>query len=291
MVTQLKKLLTLLLLIVLAAASLGCTTVVDDQSTDTEPTSGPQTGAPTSTGAASEAIVEMARPGGSVVAREGVGAIIPYSENYARPGETIEIRGRAYNNADETDTLELVPVSYDQYGGQIIDTDWVEVTPSTLELEAGETAEFTIRISVPEDATTGWYNGMIAIRSQTRPEQTHHYNVYVYEPLEEPIEQNFTVPTNADTLRIGVSWHDRGNTETDVEITLLSPNEDEVTLDNKSVQISGWISTIRSPYESTSTSSSTTITYTLDDPEVGVYTLQLLPDGPADVNYNIQINP
>jgi hypothetical protein len=137
----------------------------------------------------------------------------------AKPGETIVVKGSVKNYGDSEITVELVPIVYEEHPKayryrNVIEPEWVSVEPKEINLDAGESASFNISVSIPADADTGYYEGMIAIRTDKYPEQVEHYNVQVYKPLEEPIIKEFSVPPNSTKVIVTVKWSkDRISTE------------------------------------------------------------------------------
>ncbi|RJS72550.1 MAG: hypothetical protein CW694_02455 [Candidatus Syntrophoarchaeum sp. WYZ-LMO15] len=124
--------------------------------------------------------------------------IIPY-DNLAKAGETISIEGKVHNDGNSEITVELVPVMREEdeymykYSENVINPEWVSVNPGEIDLGAQESVKFDISVSIPPDAKSGYYSGMIAIRTDKYPERIEHYSVQVYKPLEEPITNRISV--------------------------------------------------------------------------------------------------
>ncbi|MFQ6055117.1 MAG: S-layer protein domain-containing protein [Methanosarcinales archaeon] len=57
----------------------------------------------------------------------------------------------------------------DQYRENVIDKNWIKVTPNSADIQAYGKQEYTIKVSVPEDAEVGYYNAMIAFTNDTFP--------------------------------------------------------------------------------------------------------------------------
>ncbi len=83
-----------------------------------------------------------------------------YSYLTIKPGESEEVTVVLYNHGEGTITVEpyLVPQFYSD---NMLDEDWVTISPAKTELETGEKQEFTIKVSVPEDAELGHYSANV----------------------------------------------------------------------------------------------------------------------------------
>ncbi|WP_445475614.1 COG1470 family protein [Methanococcoides methylutens] len=83
-----------------------------------------------------------------------------YSYLTIKPGDSEEVSVVLYNHGEETITVEpyLVPQFYSE---NELDEDWVTISPAKAELEMGEKQEFTIKVSVPEDAELGYYSANV----------------------------------------------------------------------------------------------------------------------------------
>ncbi len=91
-----------------------------------------------------------------------------FSQLSLQPGESKEITVIVKNR--DTKAIDAQPnvviPSYSQY---TMDKDWVAVTPQSAEISAGGSQTFTIKTSVPKDASLGSYNAQIAFTSEVIP--------------------------------------------------------------------------------------------------------------------------
>ena len=107
-----------------------------------------------------------------------------------KPGESDEFTVTVENGEDERVSLDphvYVPPA----GGPVLDASWVTIDgPETL--DAGEEAEFTVAVDVPEDAEIGHYSGQVAFTDErvtypgrpARPVHAEHVRVEVWkEPV------------------------------------------------------------------------------------------------------------
>jgi len=248
--------------------------------------------------------------------------IIPY-DNFAKSGETISIEGKVHNDGNSEITVELVPVMREEeeywykYSENVIKPGWVSVSPSEIDLGAQESTKFVISVSIPSDVKSGYYSGMIAIRTDKYPERIEHYSVQVYKPLEEPIVTEFCVVANSSKLVVTVKWNkDEKNlisTEGTVDVHLFDPDENEISQKTKVMtHISGYVNVFeyapRPPkpipvpvWESEGEIASANVRvhehgqqaviYQIENPASGTWKLEMKPEDVMHFNYDIVVNP
>ena len=236
--------------------------------------------------------------------------IIPY-DNLAKAGETIFIEGKVHNDGNSEITVELVPVMREEdeymykykYSENVINPEWVSVSPGEIDLGAQESAKFDISVSIPPDAKSGYYSGMIAIRTDKYPERIEHYSVQVYKPLEEPITKEFSVAPNSTKVIVTVKWNkdeknmlSAGGT---VDVHLFDPYGNEVSQRTKMTRISGYVDAfsyaLRGGEETTNANvheyGQQAVIYLIDNPASGTWKLEMMPEDVMHFNYNIVVNP
>lgn len=232
-----------------------------------------------------------------------------------------------HNDGNSEITVELVPIMREEeeywykYGGNVIKPEWVSVNPNEINLGAQESASFDISVSIPSDVESGYYSGMIAIRTDKYPERIEHYSVQVYKPLEEPIETAFCVAANSSKLVVTVKWNkDEKNlisTEGTVDVHLFDPDENEISQKTKVMtHISGYVNVFeyapRPPkpipmpvWESEGEMASANananvrvhehgqqaVIYRIENPASGTWKLEMLPSDVMHFNYDIVVNP
>ena len=106
--------------------------------------------------------------------------IIPsYANIRLQPGESKETTVTVINNDNKSITVspDIKPMPYSTY---IIDTNWITVSPSNINISAGASTTFTVNVSVPKDATNGGSGIQIAFTNETIP------NTYSPQPLPDP---------------------------------------------------------------------------------------------------------
>ena len=230
-------------------------------------------------------------------------------DNFAKPGETIVVKGSVKNSGDSEITVELVPIVYGEHPKaykyrNVIEPEWVSVEPKEIKLGAGESASFNISVSIPADADTGYYDGMIAIRTDKYPEQVEHYNVQVYKPLEEPIITEFSVPPNSTKVIVTVKWsEDRISIEGTVDVHLFDFNGSEVSQKAKMTRISGHVDAFdyapkpnipvvwEGIEETANVRERHTVIYQVENPASGTWKLEMMPEDVMHFSYDIVVNP
>ena len=235
--------------------------------------------------------------------------IIPY-DNLAKAGEIISIEGKVHNDGNSEITVELVPVMREEdeymykYSENVINPEWVSVSPGEIDLGAQESAKFDISVSIPPDAKSGYYSGMIAIRTDKYPERIEHYSVQVYKPLEEPITKEFSVAPNSTKVIVTVKWNkdeknklSAGGT---VDVHLFDPYGNEVSQHTKMTRISGYIDAfsyaLRGGGEETTNANvyehgQQAVIYQIENPASGTWKLEMMPEDVMHFNYDIVVNP
>ena len=238
---------------------------------------------------------------------------ISSSSSYAKPGQTILFNGTLTNNGDEDITVELVPISENGYMiGRVIKPEWVSVKPAELTLAAGESEEFQISVTIPDDVDAGFYKGMLAVRPENSVEQVEYYSIQVYRLLNEPVTEEFYVPQNSSRVVVTVTWSTGGyqfeTGEGDLTVHLYRPSGQEIAPDTISTHISGYVhahnywrlpivikpTTIEGEMNepgSRRVYKSHTVLYDIENPENGTWKLEMIPKDLLHFSYNIDVNP
>ncbi|NYT20027.1 MAG: hypothetical protein GKC08_07050 [Methanosarcinales archaeon] len=185
-----------------------------------------------------------------------------YSYLTIKPGESEEVSVILYNHGEETRTVEpyLVPQFYSE---NELDEDWVTISPAKAEMEKGEKQEFTIKVSVPEDAELGYssanvffsglegdiaslypgYNGVLELSVNVwLPPNVEIFNSYISDRVEAGAEYEYSIKLknvgdraisiNPEFEEIDDEWYRYGSQvsldEKDVTITapsVIKPGE------------------------------------------------------------------
>jgi len=91
-----------------------------------------------------------------------------YGNLQIKPGESKEIKVKVKNLENKTVQTKVI-VEIPRYGEYLLEEDWIKVTPSSAEIPADGKQEYTIKVSIPEDASVGYYSGVIAFTNETFP--------------------------------------------------------------------------------------------------------------------------
>ncbi|KCZ71770.1 hypothetical protein ANME2D_01825 [Candidatus Methanoperedens nitroreducens] len=91
-----------------------------------------------------------------------------YGNFRLQPGEskemTITIRNR------EKKTVSIKPdVVIQPYGEYMIEKEWITVTPDSADIGAEDSQKFTVKASIPKDASIGYYSAQIAFTDEVIP--------------------------------------------------------------------------------------------------------------------------
>ncbi|MDW7727205.1 MAG: hypothetical protein SCH70_08895 [Candidatus Methanoperedens sp.] len=91
-----------------------------------------------------------------------------YGNLRLQPGENKEITVTIKNKENKAVSVKsnIVAPPYSEY---ILEKEWITVTPDSAELPAGESRKFTIKATIPEDATAGYYNAQVAFTDEVIP--------------------------------------------------------------------------------------------------------------------------
>ena len=91
-----------------------------------------------------------------------------HSNMELEPGKSDEITVTVTNK--ENVTVPVNPVVVDQpYSDYIFDEDWITITPASTELAPDAEVEFTISVSIPDDAERGHYGLQVAFTEDVMP--------------------------------------------------------------------------------------------------------------------------
>jgi len=91
-----------------------------------------------------------------------------YSYTELMPGESEQITITVTNRDNKTISIDPMVVSQ-PYSDHIFDETWITVTPASAELEPDAEEEFTIAVTIPDDADRGHYGVQIAFTDDVMP--------------------------------------------------------------------------------------------------------------------------
>ncbi len=229
----------------------------------------------------------------------------------AKAGDTVVLTGEIMNEGKDDVTVKLVPISNEWYG-QAIKPEWVSVDPAELNVPAGESAQFKITVSIPEDAAPGYYRGSLAIRPENYAEVVEDYAITVYRLLNEPVTEEFYVPQNTSSINISVTWNcynDYNMPSGNLTVHLYNPTGEEVAPTAKYTHISGFVyAPMGSPFgppieilpgtlpgtpvpKNRKVYTDHKVMYDLPNPACGTWKLEMIPEYLRSFRYDIYVNP
>ncbi len=91
-----------------------------------------------------------------------------YGNLRLQPGESKEITVTVRNKEKKAVSVKPNVVMF-PYGGYMVDTEWITVTPASSEVPAGGSQKFTVKASVPIDASIGNSGIQIAFTDEVIP--------------------------------------------------------------------------------------------------------------------------
>ena len=91
-----------------------------------------------------------------------------YANMELQPGESDDITVKVINEDNITVSVEPTIVE-DPYSEYFFDEEWIDITPSSIELEPEAEIEFTIKVEIPDDAECGYYSVQIAFTDDVMP--------------------------------------------------------------------------------------------------------------------------
>jgi uncharacterized membrane protein len=103
-----------------------------------------------------------------------------------QPGENKELSVTVKNK--ETKSVKVSPlVVVPPYGEYLMDKEWITLSPASIDIPAGGSQKFAIKVVVPEDASIGYYNANIAFTDEKMPtpypepfpNYVHSYQIHI----------------------------------------------------------------------------------------------------------------
>lgn len=91
-----------------------------------------------------------------------------YGNIQLQPGQNRESIVTIKNK--ETKSITVSPiVVVPPYGEYLMDKEWITIIPANIEIPAGASQKFTIKVVIPADASIGYYNANIAFTDEKMP--------------------------------------------------------------------------------------------------------------------------
>ncbi len=91
-----------------------------------------------------------------------------YGNAQLKPGENRELTVTIKNKEKKSITVSPLVV-VPPYGEYLLDKEWITVSPASIEIPAGGSQKFAIKVVTPSDASIGYYNANIAFTDEKMP--------------------------------------------------------------------------------------------------------------------------
>lgn len=153
-----------------------------------------------------------------------------YGNSRLKPGESKEMSVTLKNK--DTKPVSIKPNMVMQpYGEYLMEKEWVTVTPETAEIPVGGSQKFTVKVTIPKDASTGYYNAQIAFTDETIPSpypQPVPSYVHTYQ-----LSIDAWMPPNVQILRPYITDQLEAGKEYDYSIKLKNIADKAISIEPK----------------------------------------------------------
>ena len=156
-----------------------------------------------------------------------------YGNAQLQPGENREMTVTIKNK--ETKSITVSPiVVVPPYGEYLMDKEWITVSPASIEIPAGASQKFTIKVVIPADASIGYYNANIAFTDEKMPtlypepfpNYVHSYSLSI----------NLWAPSTIQISNQNINDQLEAGKEYDYKIKLKNTGDQAVAIDPKMSQ-------------------------------------------------------
>jgi hypothetical protein len=156
-----------------------------------------------------------------------------YGNAQFQPGENKEMTVTIKNK--ETKSIKVSPiVVVPPFGEYLMDKEWITVSPANIEIPAGGSQKFAIKVVIPADASIGYYNANIAFTDEKMPtpypepfpNYVHSYSLSV----------NLWAPPTIQILNPYINDQLEAGKEYDYKIRLKNTGNKAVAIDPKMSQ-------------------------------------------------------
>ena len=208
-----------------------------------------------------------------------------YGNAQLQPGENRELTVTIKNK--ETKSIKISPiVVVPPYGEYLMDKEWITVSPASIEIPAGASQKFVIKVVIPADASIGYYNANIAFTDEKMPtpypepfpNYVHSYSLSVN--LWKPPTIHISNPYINDQLEAGKEY--------DYKIKLKNTGDKAVAIDPKMSQQNQMYGGPYGMMASAFTDDAITITSPKEIPAGGSIEVNVHIKVPADAKGNYQ---
>ncbi len=208
-----------------------------------------------------------------------------YGNAQLQPGENKELTVTIKNK--ETKSITVTPlVQVPPYGEYLMDKEWITVSPANIEIPAGGSQKFAIKVVIPADASIGYYNAIIAFTDEKIPtpypepfpNYVHSYSLSI----------NLWAPPKIQISNQYISDQLEAGKEYDYKIKLKNTGDKAVAIDPKMSQQNQMYGGPYGTMESALTDDAFTITSPKEIPAGATIEVNVHIKVPADAkgNYN-----
>ena len=156
-----------------------------------------------------------------------------YGNVQFQPGEDRELTVTIKNNEKKSVTISPI-VIVPPYGEYLLDKEWITISPASIEIPAGGSQKFAIKVAIPADASTGNYNANIAFTDEKIPtpypepfpNYVHSYGLSI----------NLWVPPKVQISKPYINDQLESGKEYDYKIKLKNTGDKAVAIDPKMSQ-------------------------------------------------------
>ncbi len=151
-----------------------------------------------------------------------------YGNARLKPGESKEMSVTIKNK--EKKPVSVKPaIVIPPYGEYMMEKEWVAVTPQSAEIPAGGSQKFIVLVTIPNDATTGYYNAQVTFTDEEIPSpypQPIPNYVHAYQ-----LSIDVWMPLNVQILRPYITDQLEAGNEYDYSIGLKNTADKAIAID------------------------------------------------------------
>jgi hypothetical protein len=153
-----------------------------------------------------------------------------YGNTRLKPGEnkemTVTIKNKEKKSVSANPSIVIPP-----YGEYMMEKEWVAVTPATADIPAGGSQKFIVKVTIPKDASTGYYNAQVTFTNEEIPSpypQPIPNYVHTYQ-----LSIDVWTPPNVQILRPYITDQLEAGKEYDFIIKLKNVADKAIPIDPK----------------------------------------------------------
>ncbi len=153
-----------------------------------------------------------------------------YGNTRLKPGENKEM-SVTIKNKEKTSVSVKPKIVIQPYGEYMMEKEWMAVTPETAEIPAGGSQKFTVLVTIPKDASTGYYSAQVTFTDEEIPSpypQPIPNYVHTYQ-----ISTDVWTPPNVQILKSYITDQLESGKEYDYSIKLKNVADKAIPIDPK----------------------------------------------------------